>query len=186
MQEDSKNKLGIGKNPKTFGILIALVAIPVAVGLFSTVQHKNAKSSKVLAAKTQVDDIMVKVGKLMDLPQETPTVATVSDASKLAGQEFFAHALNGDKVIIFPIAKKAILYRPATNKIIEVALYNPPSVTPEASVEPSPTSVPIKSLREFIKNPTSEPVAHVSPLPSKSVQSVSPSPAPSASPSTQP
>lgn len=163
MQESTSNKFGFGKNPKTFGIIAILVAIPLCVALVSTFQHKQAKKNTKVLAATQVNDILSKVGKLMDLPNETPTIATVSDVTKLSGQEFFAHAQNGDKVIIFPNAKKAILYRPTTNKIIEVALYNPPSVTPQATESPStPTPTKPISLRELVK-PTVKPSSSPSP-----------------------
>lgn len=57
----------------------------------------------------------------MELPAgEQPTLATVADQEKLKGQDFFSHAQNGDKLLIYPKAKKAILYRPSTGKIIEV------------------------------------------------------------------
>lgn len=69
--------------------------------------------------------LVIAVGKLAQLPvDEKPTVATVMDATKLKGQAFFAKAANGDKVLIFTQAQKAYLYRPSTNKIIEIAPFN--------------------------------------------------------------
>lgn len=68
------------------------------------------------------EQIIAKVGKLVELPQgEEPTIATVTDLEPLQGQAFFAGAAVGDKVLIFSKSKKAILYRPSTNKIITVA-----------------------------------------------------------------
>jgi hypothetical protein len=61
----------------------------------------------------------------MVLPEnEQPTIATVTDPSKLSGQSFFAHAKVGDRVLLYAAAKKAILYDPNINKIIEVAPIN--------------------------------------------------------------
>lgn len=61
------------------------------------------------------------VGKLMVLPtDEDPTVATVLDQEKLKDQSFFKNAQNGDVVLIYAKAGKAILYRQSARKIIEV------------------------------------------------------------------
>jgi hypothetical protein len=74
----------------------------------------------------------------MELPTgEEPQLATVSDAAKLkTDQPFFANAENGDKVLIYQTAKKAILYRPTTNKIIEVG---PVTLDNTTSTVPTPT-----------------------------------------------
>ncbi|MBI5357887.1 hypothetical protein HZB74_03515 [Candidatus Saccharibacteria bacterium] len=62
---------------------------------------------------------------MVEVPQgEEPTIATVQDVSKLQNQAFFKNAQNGDKVLIYSQAKKAILYRPSTDKIIEVGPVN--------------------------------------------------------------
>jgi hypothetical protein len=60
-----------------------------------------------------------KISKLIILPaDETPTIATVSDLEALKGQPFFADAKVGDIVLIYANAKKAILYDPVLNKIV--------------------------------------------------------------------
>jgi hypothetical protein len=53
--------------------------------------------------------------------EELPIVATVADPEKLKGQAFFVNATKGDKVLIYNTAKKAILYSPTENKIVDVA-----------------------------------------------------------------
>ncbi len=70
----------------------------------------------------EVKNLVALVGNLMVLPtDEDPTVATISDITRLQNQPFFTNAQNGDKVLIYTNARKAILYRPGTDKIIEVA-----------------------------------------------------------------
>jgi len=83
-------------------------------------QLKNPQT----ALQAQTTELVNKVGELTALPDEAPTVATVSDVSKLANQSFFAGAKNGDKVLIFSKSKKAILYRPSENIIVNIAPLN--------------------------------------------------------------
>jgi hypothetical protein len=72
------------------------------------------------------------VAKIMVLPQgEQPTVANVSDVNQLKDRAFFANAQNGDKVLIYAESKKAILYRPATKQIVEVATYSSEEPLPD-------------------------------------------------------
>jgi hypothetical protein len=73
----------------------------------------------------QASNLVEAVGKLIVLPLgEEPTVATVSDPSKLKDQQFFAKAEVGDKVLIYQKAKQAYLYSVSQNKLIEVAPIN--------------------------------------------------------------
>lgn len=81
-----------------------------------------AKNSSSDSASTEISQLVDQVGTLMQLPTgEQPAIATVTDLSQLQNQPFFANAQVGDKVLIYQAAKEAILYRPSTNKIIEVA-----------------------------------------------------------------
>jgi hypothetical protein len=72
---------------------------------------------------SEADDLIARVGQIVVLPSdETPTLATVTDSAKLAEEEpFFGNAQNGDKVLIYRNAKKAYLYRPSTNQLINVS-----------------------------------------------------------------
>ncbi len=64
--------------------------------------------------------ILPEIKKIMDVPNEKPTIATVKDKASLKGQQqFFAKAENGDKLLVFPTARKAVLYRPSQKRIIE-------------------------------------------------------------------
>lgn len=60
------------------------------------------------------------VGQHYELPSnEKPALLTVQDTSKIKS-EFFRRAENGDKLLIYKDNKIAILYRPSTDRIIEV------------------------------------------------------------------
>lgn len=80
------------------------------------------------------EEVIEAVGKLMVLPEgELPTVATVSNPEKVREQPFFANAEEGNKVLIYVQARKAILYDPKKNRIVEVASLTPNPTTPQAT-----------------------------------------------------
>jgi LytR cell envelope-related transcriptional attenuator len=102
-----------------FGILL-LSATGVAVYFYLQYQNSQDQLTRTTQANEQAA-LVSEVGKLIVLPTgEQPNIATVSDISKLKGQSFFAQARNGDKVLIYTKAQKAILYDPVANKIVEV------------------------------------------------------------------
>mgnify|MGYP001605249507 CR=1 FL=1 len=93
-------------------------------------------------AEQQTKKIMSAVGKLIELPDDIPQIATVSDVETLKkGQIFFSKAKNGDQLLVFQTM--AILYRPSENKIINVGPINREQSKVEAqqvpSVEPTPS-----------------------------------------------
>ena len=100
-------------------------------------------------AQDDQQTVVTDVGKLMVLPTgEVPTVAQVSDATKLKSQPFFANAQNGDRVLIYTKAGKAILYRPSINKIIDVAPVNlGTNVTPTSTSPGVTPDVPSSSTK---------------------------------------
>lgn len=114
-------------------IAIAVVIIGaggIAVWQYNKVQKLNQqlielKKNPQQASEDITKSVVEKVGKLIILPEgEQPTLATVSDPSKLKNQPFFANAEIGDRVLIYSNAKKAILYSEKDNKIKEVAPIN--------------------------------------------------------------
>lgn len=88
-------------------------------------QQNQIKADPQKTASDEVKKLVLEVGKLIDLPTgEDPTVATVTDVSKLKDQPFFQKAKNGDKVLIYTNARRAILYDPLVKKVIDVAPIN--------------------------------------------------------------
>lgn len=107
--------------------LIALFCAVVVIGAlgygYVTTRHQLTKlSNPEAAAEAEAKNLATEVGKYLALPtDETPTIATVSDASLLKEQAFFSRAENGDRVLVYSNAKRAVLYRPSTKKVIEYA-----------------------------------------------------------------
>ena len=84
-------------------------------------QYKKIRNNPQMVSQEETEFIVSRVSNLMELPDENPSLATVQDVEKLKEQKFFEKAQNGDKLLIYSQAMKAILYRPETDKIIEVA-----------------------------------------------------------------
>lgn len=119
---------------KKFGSLLLILLLLVGVGsgvyFYDRTQKLQNRIDELLTdpeivAREELSDVIAKVGKLVVLPEgEDPILATVTDKDALAEQEFFARAENGDKVLIYPKARKIYLYDPEGNKLLEVAPLN--------------------------------------------------------------
>jgi hypothetical protein len=139
-----------GSNMLLWGLMVLLLAAAVGTAAYyvnryhdSQKQVKKLASNPTITAQQEQQQLLDKVGKLTVLPAgETPTIATVTDISKLKDQAFFVNAVNGDKVLIYTQAKKAFLYRPSTNKIINIAPVNLGNST--QSTAPTGTSTTTK------------------------------------------
>ena len=108
------------RNSLIFLILIAIGGSYGSIHYYN--KYQSLKVNPNAEAEKETNKLLSSLGSLMELPQgETPTVATISDKEKLNGQAFFSNAQNGDILFAYTTSMKAILYRPSTNKIINVA-----------------------------------------------------------------
>src|SRR3989344_7648092 len=118
--EEPKSKKG-----KLKALIILLLVLTVAGGLTAYYYyHKlsDLKADPQKVAEEAQRTLLERVGKLIVLPaDEQPTIATVTDPALLSDQPFFTKAKIGDKVLIYTNARKAILYDPIGDKIVEVA-----------------------------------------------------------------
>lgn len=137
--------------PAGIVILLAATAAP-SYYFYSQYQKTQALlKNPAEAAREENRQLVSKISKIVDLPSgEDPTVATISDKEKLAAQPFFARAQNGDKVLFYGTTKKAILYRPQTNKIIEMSQVN----MNETPAPPAPTTGAVNGATTTSPTPT--------------------------------
>jgi hypothetical protein len=133
-----------------------IVIILLSFSLSFYFYNKYQKIQKTLQKQQSPDDrekLITQVGKLIELPKEEPTIASISDKEKLKNQSFFENANNGDKVLIFTKAKKAILYRPSINKIIEVSKINLEASSSATSIVPTKiTEQPLSTTTPKVEN----------------------------------
>lgn len=125
-QMDKKNDRPKAKLNKLAILVITIVSLILILAIGTSIYfYKKANSNPQEDAAKELVRITNMVSKHMVLPpNESPTMATVSDPEKLKDQPFFANAKKGDKVLIFSESRKAILFDPVADKIIEVAPIN--------------------------------------------------------------
>lgn len=82
---------------------------------------KSPEKIKAANVEKQVEanaELMKSVGRLMIVPSEDPIIATINEAELLRKEQPFYNGVeNGDYLIVFPKAQKAIIYSP-TKKVI--------------------------------------------------------------------
>lgn len=105
--------------------LILVVGAWILNNYLETRNQLNQLANPKTSTQTEISIITDQIRSTVELPaNETPTIATVSDVEKLKGQNFFKNAENGDKVLIYSQAGKALLYRYNTKKVIEYSNVN--------------------------------------------------------------
>lgn len=120
-------------------VLMALFLVSAGAAVYFYSQYSAIKVNPQKIAQDERAALLTQVSRLIVLPSgEDPTLATVSNIDVLRSQAFFANARNGDRVLIYANAKKAILYDPDADKIVEVApivIGNPQPSTPQPSTK---------------------------------------------------
>lgn len=122
------------------GAAVGATVILVLAGYFLYQAFKGSSQVTPQNPQDEVRQLVGEVSKLMELPAgEDPTIATVTDVEQLRAQPFFLNAQNQDKVLIYSNARKAILYRPSTKKVIEVA---PINIGTQSAQPATPSALP--------------------------------------------
>ena len=132
--KDKKKKIGEKKTGKLevwlLAGLAALLVIVIGIAMFFYGRWQRYRDDPMKAQKEQIEretnKVVRKVSKLMILPEdEMPSLVTVSNKEEInENQEFFKLTEDGDKMLIYRQARKAILYRPKSNRIVNVAPVN--------------------------------------------------------------
>jgi len=109
---------------KALNIILIVVIVVLAWGYYS--KEKQLKlitdpNAQAQLAQQQVNDVVAQVGKIALLPNETPQVLTISDAAAAIQQQpNLAGVTNGDEILLYVKAGKAIIYSPSRNIIVNI------------------------------------------------------------------
>lgn len=106
----------------TIGFLMIIATLGVLGSYYYYNKYQDIKANPNIIAQKETEELVAVIGKLIELPKnEIPTVATITDKQKLSNEPFFLLGEDGDKLLAYNNAKLAVLYRPSTNKIINMA-----------------------------------------------------------------
>lgn len=115
------------RNKELFPWYLGVIAVVVILVIMFYPNGDDVQNTPDISgvAESEVGELVEKVSGLMFLPEgEVPTVATVIDPERLSGQEFFVGVKKGDIVLIYSATRRAILYDPVANKIVNMASIN--------------------------------------------------------------
>jgi hypothetical protein len=133
---------------KKNGLIITLVIVVIlalaAFGSWSYYSYYQAKQklSKLSTpegqtelAQREVDLLLARIKEHMVLPEdEEPTIASVTDVEALKKtQPFFEKAQNGDRVLVYTKAGKAIIFSPERDLIVNVGAVAIDQAPPEVA-----------------------------------------------------
>lgn len=109
---------GWAKRHKRWTMLSAVLLVVLIAGLVYVLWPDPAQISN--------DDIIVQIGRELSISGDgNPAILSVVDKEQ-ATQPFLEQAENGDKVVLYYKAKKAVLYRPSEQRIVHQGAYVPP------------------------------------------------------------
>jgi hypothetical protein len=118
----------------TLGLLL------VASILGNLVFYHRYKKAQNDNPNIQTQRIVDELRKTISLPNETPSVLTVVDKSKLADSEIAKDAQNGDKILLFQKAGQVVVYRPSSHKLINMLSLNHSSKQQDGTKAQAPAS----------------------------------------------
>ncbi len=143
----TKQKKPIKKMLKIVGLLLVVAITGIAIYSSWELYKIKSPTYQKQMLEQQTKDIINAVGKLIELPSDTPQIATVTNVDALKkDQPFFDNSKNGDQILIFQ--KEVILYRPSTNKIINVGpIISTPSQTVNQQTKPVESTPPVNNKK---------------------------------------
>jgi len=151
-----KRSIPIGKILLVFIILVLIAGVSALGYLYYQTRQElkflSSPEGQQQLAQQETSQIVALVGKHIDLPNEEPVIATITDAESLAAQSaFYKNSQNGDKLLVYQEAKQAFIYSPSRNKLVNVG----PILVDGSPI--SETSGAVEPIEEVIQTPIPSP-----------------------------
>jgi hypothetical protein len=152
----------MSKNPKNRKRVLLIANVVVLLGFIGATGYLYMKNkdlryelslSEQDRAKIKNDELLAKVSKLMNLPNEEPVIVLVNDPAKAEEENpgikaIFDNLQKDDYLLIFKKAKLGVQYRPSELKIIKSTTINLP-ITLEIVGTQTAIDATVKSLEQL-------------------------------------
>jgi hypothetical protein len=153
---------------KKTGLFFCLILLATSIAGISYYKYLQAKQEiaklstpegQQQVAQRELTVLLTQIKKHLVLPDnETPTLATITDIEAIKKvQPFFDKAQNGDKVLVYAGSKKAIIYRPQADLIVNVGFIAVDGEAAGAQTPPTATTPQPNQLTLEIRNGTQTP-----------------------------
>lgn len=107
--------------------ITAVLLVSVGANVFLYVQYRGAVDAN---PEVQTQRLIGQVSKTTTLPDETPSVVTVVDHTKLGNADLANGTEDGDKILTYAKAGKVYVFRPATGRLVNIyTLQTSPNTT---------------------------------------------------------
>ena len=118
MQKEKDTEIAKKRSSQSKKIIVALSIICVLAigsGVFFYLKY-----SRIHSAANEKQRQLDYVGRIIELPQEAPALVTVADKNRLENKLLAGKVENGDSLMIFSKAQRLIIYRPSSQKVIDM------------------------------------------------------------------
>jgi hypothetical protein len=105
------------RETKALSYSIAATLVLISALFIMGIWWRNIQNSNYEALKQENSSLVEKIGKLLDLPSETPIITTISNKDDFKDKTFFNKIETGDKLLVYLNADQAIFYRPSSNTV---------------------------------------------------------------------
>lgn len=130
MENDLKSGSGRRSRRGVISVLLVLLLLTTGVSALLFIKYQRALGSNPSEERQQ---IISKIEHVVLLPNEDPSLSTVVDSTKFTNQTLRDRAKNGDKLLIYAEAKRLVIYRPATQKVVDLLTIQEKQPTTAAS-----------------------------------------------------
>ena len=121
-------------------VISVLLFAPISGALNIYLTYRLMTVPAIIPVQDKSAEMISAISKLVELPSnEAPTVVVIDDPEILKKQGLFPMSESGDVILVYKGEKKAILYRPITNKIIDISVINITDEQPPETATPTPT-----------------------------------------------